>query len=116
MFTAQYATHQGLAETVRQVRRAVQGAASLADALAQHPRYFDPLFVALVSAGDSSGALDVVFVRLSEHMAESAELRSQVLSALLYPALLAVVPTVGVPVLFGFVILRFATVLADVSG
>src|SRR5437879_1153872 len=116
MFTAQYATHQGLAETVRQVRRAVQGGASLADALAQHPRYFDPLFVALVSAGESSGALDVVFVRLSYHMEESAELRSQVLSALLYPALLAVVATVGVIVLLGFVIPRFPNVLADVSG
>src|SRR5437667_59338 len=81
-FTAQYASHHGLAETVRQVRRAVQGGASLADALAQHPRYFDPLFVAMVSAGESSGALDVVFVRLSEHMEESAELRSQVLPAL----------------------------------
>jgi len=115
-FTAQYASHNGLAETVRQVRRAVQGGASLADALARHPRYFDPLFVAMVSAGESSGALDIVFARLSEHMEESAELRSQVFSALLYPALLAVVASVGVIVLLGFVIPRFATVLADVAG
>jgi general secretion pathway protein F len=115
-FTAQFASHPGLAETIRQVRRAVQGGASLADALAQHPRYFDPLFIALVSAGESSGALDVVFARLSEHMEESAELRSQVFSALLYPALLAVVAIVGVTILLGFVIPRFATVLADVGG
>src|SRR2546430_5310493 len=73
---------RSLADTVRQVRRAVQGGASLADALAQHPRYFDPLFIAMVSAGELSGALDVVFARLSEHVEESAELRSQVRSAL----------------------------------
>jgi len=115
-FTAQYASHRGLTDTIRQVRRAVQGGASLADALAKHPRYFDPLFVALVSAGESSGALDVVFERLSEHLEESAELRSQVLSALLYPALLAVVATVGVIILLGFVIPRFATILSDVGG
>src|SRR2546428_10621095 len=115
-FTAQHAGHDGLADTVRQVRRAVQGGASLADALAQHPRYFDPLFIAMVSAGESSGALDVVFARLSEHVEESAELRSQVFSALLYPALLAVVASIGVIVLLGFVIPRFATVLADVAG
>src|SRR5437870_145479 len=115
-FTAQYASHTGLAETVRQVRRAVQGGSSLADALARHPRYFDPLFVTMVSAGEASGALDVVFARLSEHLEESAELRSQVLSALLYPALMAVVATIGVIVLLGFVIPRFAAILSDVGG
>ena len=115
-FTAQHAGHDGFADTVRQVRRAVQGGASLADALAQHPRYFDPLFIAMVSAGELSGALDVVFARLSEHVEESAELRSQVRSALLYPALMSVVATVGVIVLLGFVIPRFASVLADVGG
>ena len=62
-FTAQYASHNGLAETVRQVRRAVQGGASLADALARHPRYFDPLFIAMVSATSriASAFLKVIF-------------------------------------------------------
>jgi len=115
-FTAQYASHNGLAETVRQVRRAVQGGASLADALAQHPRYFDPLFTAMVSAGELSGALDVVFARLSEHLEESAELRSQVRSALLYPAVMTVVASIGVIILLGFVIPRFAGILADLGG
>src|SRR5437879_12029602 len=71
-FTAQYASHTGLAETVRQVRRAVQGGSSLADALAQPPRYFDPLFVAMVTAGESSGATDVVFWRLPQRCANAA--------------------------------------------
>jgi general secretion pathway protein F len=115
-FTAQYATHPGLAEAVRAARRAVQGGASLADALAQQPRYFDPLFIAMVSAGESSGALEVVFQQLSEQLEESAELRSQVRSALLYPAIMSVVACIGVGVLMGFVIPRFATVLADVGG
>ena len=115
-FTAQHASHDGLAEAVRQVRRAVQEGASLADALARHPRYFDPLFVAMVSAGESSGALEIVFDRLSEHLEEGAELRSQVRTALLYPALMAVVGCIGLGVLLGFVIPRFAGILADVGG
>ena len=115
-FTAQYASHQGLAETVRQVRGAVQGGASLADALAQHPRYFDSLFVAMVSAGEASGALDIAFERISEHLEESAELRSQVRAALLYPAIMTVVATVGIIILLGFVIPRFASTLGDVGG
>ncbi len=115
-FTAQHAGHDGLAEAVRQVRRAVQGGASLADALGQHPRYFDPLFVAMVAAGESGGVLEVVFERLSEHLEEGTELRSQLRSALLYPALMAVVACIGVIVLLGFVIPRFAAILADVGG
>lgn len=115
-FTAAHAGHAGLAEAVRDARRAVQGGSSLAGALARHGRYFDPLFVAMVSAGEASGALEVVFERLAEHLDAAAELRSQVRSALLYPALMAVVASIGAVVLLGFVIPRFAAILADVGG
>src|SRR3989441_4196638 len=47
-FTAQHASHDGLAEAVRQARRAVPEGTSLADALARHPPHFDPLVVAIV--------------------------------------------------------------------
>lgn len=115
-FTTAHAEHAGLAEALRHVRRAVQSGNSLADALAQHPRYFDPLFVAMVSAGESSGALEVVFERLSGHLEESAELRAQVRSALLYPALMGVVACIGVIVLLGFVIPRFGAILSDIGS
>ncbi len=115
-FTAAQAGHQGLADAVRDVRRAVQGGVGFADALHRHPRYFDALFVAMVSAGEASGALDIVFARLADHLDESAELRSTVRSALLYPALMAIVACVGAIVLLGFVVPRFATILADIGG
>jgi general secretion pathway protein F len=115
-FTAQHAAHEGLTDAIRQVRRAVQGGSGLADALTRHPQYFDPLFVAMVSAGESSGALDVVFDQLSRQLEEGAELRAQVRSALLYPALMAGVACIGIGVLLGFVIPRFAAVLADLGG
>jgi general secretion pathway protein F len=115
-FTAQHASHAGLAEAVWQVRRAVQSGSGLADALGRHPEYFDALFTAMVSAGESSGALDVVFEQLSRQLEETAELRGQVQSALLYPAIMAIVACVGIGVLLGFVIPRFATVLADLGG
>src|SRR3989442_14544795 len=115
-FTIQHAGHDGLADVLREVRREVQGGASLAEALERHPRYFPPVFVAMVAAGESSGALDVVLERLSQHLEEVAELRSQIRSALLYPALMAGVASIGVTVLLLFVIPRFATILADVGS
>ena len=115
-FTADHAAHDGLATALRQVRRAVQEGSTLADALARQPAFFPPVVVAMVSAGEASGALDVVFERLSAHLEEAAELRSQVKSALLYPALMSVVATVGVLVLLVFVIPRFTAILRDVGG
>jgi general secretion pathway protein F len=115
-FTSQHAAHEGLTEAVRAVRRAVQGGSTFADALAQQPQYFDALFVVMVSAGESSGALEVVFEQLSQQLEEGQELQSQVQSTLLYPVIMAVVACIGVGVLLGFVIPRFAAVLGDMGG
>ncbi len=115
-FTAEHAGNAELSAAIRDVRRGVQGGSTVADALAQHGRLFGPLFVALVAAGEASGALDAVFQRLAEHLEEAAELRSQVTSALLYPALMGAVSTTGVVVLLAFVIPRFSTIFKDVGG
>ena len=115
-FTAAHLGHEGLENALRQTRRAVQDGASLGDALARHPRYFDSLFVATVAAGESTGALDTVFERLAEHLEETGELRSQVRSALIYPALMACVTVLGTVVLLAFVVPRFAEIMSDVGG
>jgi len=115
-FTTQHASNDGLVDALHAVRRTVQNGASLAEALSQHPRYFDRLYVAMVSAGESSVGLDVVFEQLSRQLEESTNLASEVRSALLYPAIMAIVACVGVGVLLGFVIPRFAAVLRDLGG
>lgn len=115
-FTAANAGHAGLADALRDARRSVQRGTSFAEALSRHSRYFDPLFVAMVSAGEASGALEVVFERLADHLDETAELRSQVRAALLYPALMAVVACIGTVVMLGFVIPRFAVIMTDIGG
>ena len=115
-FTGSHIGHAGLETAVKEVRRAVQNGSTLADALARHPAYFDPLFVATVSAGESTGALDTVFARVADHLEETAELRSQVQSALIYPALMTVMAILGLVLLLAYVIPRFAEVVADVGG
>lgn len=115
-FTAAQAGNAGLAEVLRQVRRQVQNGVSLADALAAQRQWFPPLVVAMIGAGEASGALDVVFDRLAAHLEEEHELRAQVRSALLYPVLMSVVATIGVIILLLFVVPRFTTILDDVGG
>jgi general secretion pathway protein F len=113
--TAEHAGHTGLAEAVRRVRRAVQSGASLAEALEREHAHFGPLVVAMVAAGEASGALDAVFARLADYLEQANELRSQVTASLLYPALMATVASIGVVVLLLFVIPRFAAILGDVG-
>ncbi|NIN49930.1 MAG: hypothetical protein GTN62_07425 [Gemmatimonadales bacterium] len=114
--TAEQAGHEGLADALRQVRRSVQEGSSVADSLGQHPTLFPPLVTAMVAAGETSGALDAVFEQLAEYLEEMAELRAQVRSAVIYPALMAVVASIGVIVLLLFVVPRFSAILEDVGG
>jgi general secretion pathway protein F len=74
-----------------QVREQVTEGTSLADALKAHPRIFSDLYVNMVRAGEASGALDIVLLRLADYTEDYARLRDKVRSALTYPVLMAMV-------------------------
>ncbi len=79
-------------ETVlRKVREKVRGGSSLADALGEHPRYFNDLYVNMVRAGEASGNLDVALARLAAYAQRQHRLRGKVSAALAYPIIMMVV-------------------------
>jgi len=84
-----------LARVLTLVREAVNGGASLAEALSAHPRVFSPLMVNMVRAGEAGGALDVVLARLAQLLETQTTLRGRVQSALAYPV---VMMTIGLGV------------------
>lgn len=75
-----------LKKTLFEVRDKVREGASLADGLAVHPKVFSALYVNMVRAGESSGALESVLLRLADVLEHQAKLRAKVLSTLAYPA------------------------------
>jgi type II secretory pathway component PulF len=105
-----------LGAALAQVRRDVEAGTSLAAALERHPRLFSPVVVAMVMAGEESGALDQVVARLADHLEEARELRAQLRTALLYPSLMGVAAGGGIAVLLLFVVPRFVTMIAEVGG
>lgn len=104
---------QGLATgavtpAVEDVRDRVERGEALADALARHPDLFDPAYVGLVRVGERSGELDATFTRLADRLERAAELKARLLSASLYPMLLAAFGGLSIVLLLLFVIPRFA--------
>ena len=86
---------------------------SLANSLAANPRFFPPLYVAMVRAGEASGTLPAVLDRLVEFEEFSAELRGYLVSALIYPIVLLAVGSVAIAFLLGFVVPRFAQIFEE---
>jgi general secretion pathway protein F len=64
----------------REIRERVSQGTSLADALAEHPAWFNDLYVNMVRAGQATGNLDVVFTRLADYMQKQRALRRKVTS------------------------------------
>jgi type II secretory pathway component PulF len=83
----------------RDLRQDVMEGRSLSDAMAKQPRIFTDLYVNMVRAGESSGALVEVLRRMADHFERFAQVQAKFTSALIYPAFVAVV---GVGIMFFF--------------
>ncbi len=101
---------RALKEVVADILRQVRSGKSLADAMEAQGKVFSKLYVNMVRAGQASGTLHLVLQRLAELEASAAEWRGQLISSLIYPALLTLVAIGSIVVLMNFVIPRFAQV------
>src|ERR1041385_3704235 len=94
-----------------EIRANVERGAPLSAGLAEHPRLFSPLYVGLVRAGERSGDVDSAFARLATQLEREEQLRAKILSASIYPMLLATAGSIAVSVLLFFVLPKFVTLL-----
>ena len=88
----------------------------LADAMAKSSEVFPKVYVAMVEAGETGGFLDVVLAQIADFQAREKELRSRVMTALLYPTILLVLALCVLVFLLVFFIPRFQTMFAEFGG
>ncbi|HEU4385885.1 MAG TPA: type II secretion system inner membrane protein GspF [Anaeromyxobacteraceae bacterium] len=105
--------HERLKKVISNVRQRVNEGSSLADAMKAHPRVFSDLYVNMIRAGESSGALEVVLKRLADFTESQARLRAKVVATLTYPVVMVAFSSVILGILFTYVIPKITKVLED---
>jgi general secretion pathway protein F len=107
--------NEKLKVTLAQVRQDVNEGSSLAKATGAHPKVFDTIFVNMIEAGESSGTLGLVLVRLAELKEAQMRLRSKVISGMTYPSLMLGVSLILMLGIFTFVIPKMAKIFESMN-
>jgi len=103
-------------KAIGEIKLEVESGSTFADALRKQPKSFDELYVNMVHAGELGGLLDTILVRLAVHIEKAMKLKSQIKSAMIYPAAIMGVAVIVITVLMIFVIPIFAKMFLEMSG
>jgi type II secretory pathway component PulF len=100
-----HALHQGLID-----------GRSFSQSLSEFPRIFPPLYVNMVAAGEASGALPQILLRLVKHLMQAKDLRDRVQQALIYPAFLALAGAILITVFITFMVPQLTGFMSQTGG
>jgi type IV pilus assembly protein PilC len=103
-------------EVLTKVKLKVESGSTLADALGDHPKVFDTLYVQLVAAGEIGGILDTILNRLAQYIEKNEKLKSKVKGAMVYPSVVLIVAVGVTVVLLLFVTPTFEKMFKDFGG
>ncbi|HOH98637.1 MAG TPA: type II secretion system F family protein [Candidatus Cloacimonadota bacterium] len=108
--------HKKFAKVLRKIGDDIRKGFSLSEAMEQHPGVFNPLYVALVQAGEVSGTLHTVLDELSDYLEKIEDTRRKVYSAMAYPIFILIFLVLVVWGMFYWIIPMFAAVYADFNA
>ncbi|HTB85811.1 MAG TPA: type II secretion system F family protein [Candidatus Sulfotelmatobacter sp.] len=104
-----------LKRIVGELATAIEGGSTFSEALAQHPKTFNKLFVNMVKAGELGGVLEVVLKRLAEFSEKAQKIKGKVKAALFYPIAVMIVACGIMVLLMCFVVPKFKDVFAGMG-
>jgi type IV pilus assembly protein PilC len=105
-----------LAETVSAVREDIESGLAFSEALAKHPKVFNPLYVAMVRAGEAGGVLETSLMRIADQLEKDDQLRRQVKGAMAYPIVVLSFALLVLLGLIAFIVPVFVQVFEDFDG
>lgn len=105
-----------LSEILAEARNNVNEGGALSKSLGRHKKVFDKIYISMVEAGEMSGTLDIILLRLAEFTESQNELSSKVRSAMMYPAIMMIV-TIGIlAFLFVYIIPQITVIFESQPG
>lgn len=102
-----------LKKALREMADNIQSGSTFAEALAQHPRVFNKLYVNMAKAGEVGGVLDQVLVRLAEFMEKAQRIKNKVTSAMVYPIVVMCMAVGILTFLMIFIIPKFKEIFSE---
>ena len=108
--------HPRVQQMTHTLHQALIDGRSFSQALGDMPRIFPPLYVNLVAAGEASGALPQILLRVVKHLTQAKELRDRVQQALIYPAFLALAGGILVTIFITFMVPQLSGFMAQTGG
>ena len=112
---AELADDKKMQDIIYSVLNSIRGGSTLSEALEKHPKVFSPLYVNMIRAGESSGALEIVLDKLNEFLESAKELKDHIFSALIYPSILVITGIISIIILVTYVIPKFSTIFSDMG-
>jgi type IV pilus assembly protein PilC len=108
--------NRALKGVIVDVASAIEGGSSLSEALAMHPKVFNPLYVSMVKAGEMGGVLELTLRRQAEFMEKALKIKNRIKSAMFYPVAVMTAAAGILTLLMVFIIPRFQEVFAGLLG
>src|SRR6266568_4429978 len=103
-------------QMTRALHQALIDGRSFSRALSEFPRIFPPLYVNMVAAGEASGALPQILLRVVKHLMQAKDLRDRVQQALIYPAFLALAGAILITVFITFMVPQLTGFMSQTGG
>jgi MSHA biogenesis protein MshG len=110
------AVSRAFRNVIKDLRESLDAGRELSAAMRRHPKVFSMFFISMVKVGEMTGRLDMIFLRLSEHMEFERDMRNRVKTALRYPMFVMIVMLVAIVIVNIFVIPAFAKVFAGFNA
>ena len=110
--TAPFGAHRAMMEDILST---LKSGRSLTVGLENHDSIFSGFYISMVRSGEASGKLAGVLTELASYLERSRAVRSTIISAMVYPAILAVVATLSVAIMLGYVVPEFESLFEEMG-
>jgi type IV pilus assembly protein PilC len=113
---AEQTENDKLRDVITEVRGKVEAGSDLSSSMAEYPKVFPRLYIAMVRAGEAAGMLDQVLLRVAEMLEKDVKLRSKIKSAMTYPVIVLVMAILLTAVMLIFIVPVFEQMFIDLGG